>query len=63
MDSTIHLLNNWGLLNLYPVDNTIGITDPLDSDLIYCPSDSAIQLYKQAGQDVCFVDLLNLFHY
>ena len=36
MDSVIHLLNNWGQMNLYPVDNTTGfpITDPLDSDLI-----------------------------
>ena len=36
VDSVIHLLNNWGQMNLYPVDNTTGfpITDPLDSDLI-----------------------------
>ena len=25
VDSVIHLLNNWGQVNLYPVDNTIGI--------------------------------------
>ena len=36
VDSVIHLLNNWGQMNLYPVHNTTGfsITDPLDSDLI-----------------------------
>ena len=37
MDSVIgNLLNNWGQMNLYPVDNTTGFptTDPLDSDLI-----------------------------
>ena len=36
VDSVIHVLNNWGQMNLYPVDNTTGfpITDPLDSDLI-----------------------------
>ena len=64
VDSVIHLLNNWGQMNLYPVDNTTGfpITDPLDSDLIInCPSDSAIQLFNQAGPYVCFVDLLYLF--
>ena len=33
-DSVIHLLENWGQMNLYPVDNTIRITDPLDCDLI-----------------------------
>ena len=36
VDSVIHLLNNWGQMNLYPVHNTTGfpITDLLDSDLI-----------------------------
>ena len=35
MDSAIQLLNNWGLINHYPLDDVIGFPDinTLDSDL------------------------------
>ena len=35
MDGSIQFLNNWGLINHYPLDSAIGFpnTYPLDSDL------------------------------
>ena len=60
MDCIIHLLNNWGQINLYPADSAISFpnTYPLDSAIQHLSDRGQIQYSRKLLHTSYFITLL-----